>query len=36
MILPPKAAIESHANFNHQKEFIENYHWIRNIEDPRV
>ena len=36
MILPPKAAIERHANFYHQKEFIDNYHWIRNIEDPRV
>jgi oligopeptidase B len=36
MVTPPKAPIQKHSNFYHGQEYIDNYHWIRNITDPRV
>ncbi len=36
MALPPKAPIENYVNTYHGREYVDNYNWIRNINDPRV
>ena len=36
MVFPPKAPIKKHVNHYHTIEYIDNYHWIRNIDDPEV
>ena len=36
MVFPPKAPIKKHVNHYHTIEYIYNYHWLRNIDDPEV